>query len=306
MIAYNRVLERLRKCRRNQRRPNAWYACCPIHKSGMERRASLSAWLYGQVFLCKCNACGATTKQVIEALGFTMKELCEPKDRGARSSAPEAEMDYSKRKIVAEYIYRSANGNVLYKVCRWEPKAFHQERFDIFGDNSATGSWKPGLGTVERVLYRLPELLAKPKHPVIIVEGEKDADRLASLGLLATTNVGGVGMGWHDDYSIALCGRRVAIIPDNDPPGLRHAYHVAGSLLAYHAASVRIVHLPNGYKDVSDYLDKDNDLNSLLVLIKEKIEYTPSDNDFEGTKAYLGYPYGPYAKHYQAKEGPSK
>ena len=46
---------------------------------------------------------------------------------------------------------------------------------------------------VRRVLYRLPELLARPDEPVYVVEGEKDADRLASMGLLATTNSGGAG-----------------------------------------------------------------------------------------------------------------
>lgn len=45
-----------------------------------------------------------------------------------------------------------------------------------------------------QVPYRLPELVAAPLSSAIyIVEGEKDADRLAALGLVATCNAGGAG-----------------------------------------------------------------------------------------------------------------
>ena len=44
---------------------------------------------------------------------------------------------------------------------------------------------------VERVLYRLPEVLAAGE--VWVVEGEKDADSLAALGIVATCNAGGAG-----------------------------------------------------------------------------------------------------------------
>ena len=43
-------------------------------------------------------------------------------------------------------------------------------------------------------LYRLPELMAAaPIEPVWICEGEKDADNVAALGLIATTSPGGAG-----------------------------------------------------------------------------------------------------------------
>ena len=57
-----------------------------------------------------------------------------------------------------------------------------------------------------RVLYRLPDLLnAPPERPVFVVEGEKDVETLASLGLIATTNAMGAGK-WRPEYNEALKG----------------------------------------------------------------------------------------------------
>ena len=98
------------------------------------------------------------------------------------------------------------------------------------------------------------------------MEGEKDADRLASLGFVATTNAGGAGK-WRDEYSEYLRGRHVVIIPDNDEPGREHAAKVARSLQGI-AASVRILELPNlpPKGDVSDWLDAGGVVDELLVL----------------------------------------
>jgi len=284
MIDYHRVLGRLRCLRPNPKIPRSWFACCPVHKNGEERRPSLAAWIKhdGNCFFCKCYACGARTIDVVKALGFTMRDL---QDKPTRPLPDATDEQVEKRKVVAEYVYQSRHGNPLYRVCRWQPKGFHQERYDPM--ETGKTNWRSGLADVERVLYRLPELLAKPEQPVIVVEGEKDADRIASLGLIGTTCVGGSGMGWRDDYSLDLIGRRVAILPDNDGPGLRHAYHVAGSLLAHHVASVRIVFVPQGWKDVSEWLDAGHDKDHLLALLKAAMHWTPSDQDFEATRYFL-------------------
>jgi hypothetical protein len=80
-------------------------------------------------------------------------------------------------------------------------------------------------------LYRLHEIAAAdPSLPALWVEGEGKADRLAGLGLLATT-AGGA----NDDQGVdvePLRGRRVIIWPDNDTPGRQHAQRVASRLRA--------------------------------------------------------------------------
>ena len=57
---------------------------------------------------------------------------------------------------------------------------------------TSPGEWLWNVGDIRRPLYRLPELLAAdPADDVFLVEGEKDADRLRSLGLMATTTAQG-------------------------------------------------------------------------------------------------------------------
>lgn len=162
---------------------------------------------------------------------------------------------------VAAYDYRDETGTVLYQAVRFEnPKTFRQRR--VLEDG--TTSW--GLDGVRLVPYRLPELLAAdPALTVFVVEGEKDADRLASLGLVATTGAMGAGK-WRPEYAEALAGRHVVVIPDNDRPGREHADAAIASLLGT-AASVRLMPLPVPEKgDVSDWLDAGHTGDELEVL----------------------------------------
>lgn len=62
--------------------------------------------------------------------------------------------------------------------------------------------------------------------PVFIVEGEPCADALRSLGLVATTNIGGAKK-WRDSDSADLAGAQVILCPDRDEPGLAHMERIA-------------------------------------------------------------------------------
>jgi len=129
------------------------------------------------------------------------------------------------------------------------------------------------MNGVRRVPYRLPELrAADPTSVVYIVEGEKDADRLAALGLVATTNSGGASKSmrksnWLPEFSDHLKGRRVCILPDNDDAGRNHAAQVAITLVA-RGIDHRIVNLPNLPEkgDVSDWLDMGGTPAALIQL----------------------------------------
>ena len=85
-------------------------------------------------------------------------------------------------------------------------------------------------------------------------------DWIISMG----TNYGGAGV-WPATYAPYFAEKHVFILPDNDPPGREHALLVARCLYPV-AASVRVVHLPGLLEagDVSDWLDKGRDLESLL------------------------------------------
>src|SRR5262249_46390852 len=151
-------------------------------------------------------------------------------------------------KLTIAYDYRDEQGKLLYQVCRFEPKDFRQRRALEGGGFS----WK--LGDVRRVLYRLQELKAAidadSNHSPLVfaVEGEKDVDRLRSIGFVATCNAGGAAAKnskskWLPEYSDSLGGCHVVIPPDNDEPGRNHAKTVARSLHGK-AASVKILELP--------------------------------------------------------------
>ena len=75
--------------------------------------------------------------------------------------------------------------------------------------------WVFGSGGL-KVVYRWPDLDANPDANVYLCEGEKDADRLASLGLVATTVA---GQNWSEAAAEALRGRTVYIFEDNDKAG---------------------------------------------------------------------------------------
>lgn len=96
---------------------------------------------------------------------------------------------------------------------------------------------------------------------VFVVEGERDVETLEGLGLIATTNSGGAGK-WPPDHAAHFDGKRVVIIPDADKPGQEHAEAVA-RVLHGTAASVRVVRLPEGVKDVSDFAATFSDTGEL-------------------------------------------
>ena len=153
-----------------------------------------------------------------------------------------------KGRIVAKYDYTDGDGTLLYQVLRLEPKSFRQRRPD------GNGGWIWQLDE-RRVIYRWPDLLKYPDATVFVCEGEKDADRVASLGHCATTVAAGK---WTEECVQALAGHDVIILEDNDQPGRDKALTAAQALYG-RAKTIRIVSLPNlpDKGDVSDWLDAD-------------------------------------------------
>ena len=145
-------------------------------------------------------------------------------------------------RLICAYDYVDERGELLFQVCRYEPKAFNQRRPD------GNGGWVNGKGCmdgVRRVLYRLPELLGAVAcgHPVLVVEGEKDVENLRKLGIAATSNSGGAGK-WLPDYNEHLRGANVVLVPDNDDAGHKHVQEV-GAALSGIAARLRVLVFPD-------------------------------------------------------------
>jgi len=238
------------------------YVCwCPFHPDGQGKpphHANLQVSERG--FYCHACGAGGSLGQLAEHLGIAAV---------TGGSSPESTYDY-----------RDETGTLLYQVCRYPRKRFLQRRPD--GD----GGWAWNLRGVPRVLYRLPELQADREATVCIVEGEKDADRLAREGLVATTNSGGAGK-WRREYTDLLRGREVAIIPDNDEPGRRHAHGVAHSLQS-RARSVKVLELPELPEkgDVSDWFAAGHTTAELQALLEAAPAWQPlaADRDEQPQK----------------------
>lgn len=259
------ILDRLNGVQPNG---NGYMARCPAHE---DAKASLhiSEGRDGRV-LIKCHA-NCETSAVVDSIGLTMRDLMPPKPNRQRGG---------KFNTVAAYDYRSASGTLLYQACRLDPKDFRCRK----PDGGGGWTWRNVFDGVERVPYGLPELLASNTDDVVFVaEGEKDCDRLASLGLVASCNVGGAGK-WRREYNQHFAGRRVVILADNDDAGRTHAADVASHLLGI-AASIKIIDLPDlpPKGDVSDWLDSGGTVEELRRLVAECPEWQPTEAEITET-----------------------
>ncbi|MBK8176586.1 MAG: toprim domain-containing protein [Rhodospirillales bacterium] len=206
---------------------------------------------------------GSALDLVVRCTGLSQREAAERAAAKLGLAVERRSPPPPRRRIVTAYDYRDETGAVLFQVVRYAPKTFRQRCPD------GHGGWSWRVRGIRQVPYRLPELLgAALDVPVFVVEGEKDADRLASLGLVATCNAGGANT-WPEALTPAFAGRTVYILPDNDAAGRSHAQKVAAALEAV-AANIHIVTLPDLTTggDVSDWLDDGGDAAELLQLCR--------------------------------------
>lgn len=236
-----------------------YLALCPAHK---DTKPSLSVREEWGTLLVKCHA-GCLIETILEKLGLSMSDLYL--NGGSKVIT---------KKPIAIYNYDDENGKLLYQVLRYKPRDFCVRH----PDNE--GTWQYDLKGVRKVLYRLPSVIegVKTEKPIYITEGEKDADRIESLGLVATCNPFGAGKGkWKPEYTGSLAGaREVIILPDNDTEGMNHAEEIASQLYGK-VKSLKALLLPNlpPKGDVSDWLDKGGTVEALETLMKDTPEYTP-------------------------------
>ncbi|MER2602720.1 MAG: AAA family ATPase, partial [Candidatus Competibacter phosphatis] len=238
---------------------NGYTAFCPIHEAdGQGHKPSLSISKGDKVdVLIHCHA-GCSHESIVQALGITPA----PRHNG-------------KKHIVATHSYVSADGHEVLQKIRYEPKGFQIRHRD------AAGNWIYKAGDGPAVLYRLPELRAAiaEGRTVFVVEGEKDADRLASLGLVATCNIEGAAQPeqrpkWRPEYFEQLSGAAsMVLVRDNDEPGRAHMRHAAAQL-AGKVGEVRWLELPGLPEkgDVSDWLDAGGTVDELRALADEAPE----------------------------------
>lgn len=262
------------------KRSGAGYmACCPAHE---DDKASLGLSQKDGKVLLHCFS-GCATEDILRAKHLTMKDLFVSSNGNGHQRSP----------IVASYNYHDLTGKLRYRKQRTADKQFFFSRpdgHDGWIASAKQNGGKPVMQGVDRLLYRLSDLRESSEGSssetfrVYLDEGEKDADRLWSLGLPATTNDDGAASdGQKPKWKRALTQQLKAVgatevicLPDNDGPGRAHMQAVAES---GHAAglAVRIVELPDlaPKGDVSDWLDAGHTVAELIALADAADIYMP-------------------------------
>lgn len=200
---------------------------------------------------CKC---GATHDGSVSPVSVEGMESSRHRSRSG-TSEPVGALD-------RYYVYTDEHGTPRHRTVRFrDPKSFRQQRY-------VNGEWRWGLGDANPYLYRLPDVLAAPvSQPVWWTEGEKDADELASVGLVSTTTPNG-SKTWYVHFDQWLADRYVVLVEDNDKDGRWRVEKLRRPLLDV-AASVRIVSFPDLPEggDVSDWLAGGGTASELLAMI---------------------------------------
>ncbi len=134
--------------------------------------------------------------------------------------------------------YQHADGTPAF--WRWRVRTPDGEKVmrPMHWKGSAFVAGEPGAPAAGKLLYRLPGLLAETPAHVWIVEGEKCADTLHKLGLVATTS-GGSSSASGADWT-PLRGRQCVLWADHDEPGGTYMVEVAAKLHAIGCTVERI------------------------------------------------------------------
>ncbi|MEU0560905.1 hypothetical protein [Dactylosporangium sp. NPDC006015] len=266
-------------------RGQAFVARCPAHDDSTPS-LSVARGTKGQPVVLTCHGnCGRD--DILKAVGLTWRDLCsgvEPARPDVDDWMPcgmqkDAPHDWRHRKV-AEYEYRDADGTLVFAVARCALKGdgcqgFRQWRPDPTKKSGKRWSRKLDDGTTvgEGLPYRLPDALkalqGKPFTTNLwIVEGEKDAERLRSMGYTATCNAGGAGK-WTQAHADHFRGLKpdVMVMADYDRPGYAHAEQVVTTFLPI-ARGIEVVRAAVDVKgaDLSDHLDAGFGMHQLVTV----------------------------------------
>ena len=215
-----------------------WLASCPVpgHGSGNgDKNPSLSITESEGKVLFHCHA-GCDQREVFDAV----------RERNLLTTTPKREeISFTQHQapiLEKEWVYRSEDGKELFTKRRYKTQDAKGKTYSIHRVD-ASGKRIAGLKDTRIVPLNLPELLQAKQagKAIYLVEGEKAADALASIGAVATTSHTGAGS-WPTDITQYFTGANVVVIPDNDAVGVQYAKKAISHLVPV-AKSVRYLDL---------------------------------------------------------------
>jgi putative DNA primase/helicase len=201
---------------------------------------------------------------------------------------------------VARWIYRTADGEVAFLVCRFEPPREHKQilPLTLWRDEEGKLCWRWKGLNAPRPLYNLDKIAANPEAMVLIVEGEKQCEPAMRVfsDAIATTSSNGAKSASKTDWT-PLAGRRVLVWSDADEPGLKYGSEVTGVLrelgcevLNFDAMALARISpdggardIPEGGWDAADAVEEWSDLDSLRDTIMSLL------NPFASPPSYISW-----------------
>jgi hypothetical protein len=164
--------------------------------------------------------------------------------------------------------YLDAAGLCVGLVYRWDTASGKEIRpVSRIGDG-----WQCAGMPEPRPLYRLPDVMRAGGF-VCVVEGEKAAESIRGVGLVATTSASGAKSPRKTDWS-ALAAKQVVILPDNDEPGQQYATTVIEILTKLAPApTIKVLRLPGLPEkgDAADYIQARRADGATVDAIRDEI-----------------------------------
>jgi hypothetical protein len=258
------LLARFANVKPRRGKADTWDFSCPVHE---DERPSATLKLVDGKALVNCMVCchqmdrAEFFKRLNEIIGT------KPADwfaEGNRSNRKPARRIHDMIEDI--YPYTDRNGKIIMEVCRIlrDGKKSFAARRPRRDDEPAAPTedkkyvWERTSVDVggDALLYRLPEIVkAHIDEPIVICEGEKDADSAAAIGFIATTNPFGAGC-WETPHCKLMAGRKILICEDNDDAGRTRTGRILGPLIQAEIKAFRILrftHMPE-HADLTDFL----------------------------------------------------
>ena len=269
--------EQIAKQLGNAKKANGqWVASCPVPGHGKgngDKNPSLSIDINEQgVPLFHCHG-GCSQEDVFQTIRelHLLPELMERPD-------PLANIKPIPRNVFEqEWQYQDEDRTTVFVKQRFKigetGKTYRLYKVD------ADGRRHSSLADARIVPYNLPALLdAKTAgRNIFLVEGEKAADAITSIGMIATTAHAGAGS-WPEAITEYFAGAQVIILPDNDTPGWQYAHKAAAAILPI-AKSVKVVDLglQGQGDDAYEFLAEGGSKDKLVALVKAASIITSAD-----------------------------
>lgn len=240
---------------------------CPFHSDSVP---SLSVNNKNGSYVWYCHSC----QEGGSIIDFVMKQDDISKSSAIKKLKEYYNIEDDKPRIVKKYPYKK-DGKVQYVINRFKPKDFRADR---------------KMKGIEIIPYHHDEVM---KASIVWnFEGEKDADKVRRLGIIATTFPFGKNH-WYPKYAKFFQGKTVHICLDKGAE--KEAEKRAADLIKT-AKEVKIIELPELTKegqDVTDWIElhdskTNEELRERLEGIAEKTPaYEPVENGIRITNSFL-------------------